>query len=223
MTQLLRSPTADQRKRGPEFYWRWIKRFGKASFTVNQLHQATRGVTRSTVKDYVQILKSEGLIAAVGTTKGAGPRARAALRYAVVQTNVAIAPSGKRGSVRDRLRGARQQQLWNAMRVLPSFTLEALTLHASTEDVEVSISTTRTYVGRLVKAGLVATIEPVGRVEGFRTGFLPATLRLVPSANSGPSPLRIIGQRIFDPNKRDFVGLALTTRDDLADGSEVSA
>ena len=221
MTQLLRSPTAGRQKRGPEFYWSRIKRLGEAGFTVNELHKSTRGVTRSTVKDYVQILKNEGLIVPVGTAKAEGAQARTATRYAVVKANVAIAPSAKRGNLRDRHRGARQQQLWNSMRLLrDGFTLEALTLHASTDQVEISVSTTRTYVGKLVKAGLVATIEPVGRVEGFRTGFVPATLRLLPSANSGPFPLRIIGDRIFDPNKRDFVGQPLDAAHQEDDASE---
>ena len=207
-------PVSDQRKQGRDFYWAQAKRFGQAGFTIGELHAKTRGVTYTTVKLYVHALRDIGAVVRIGTKRSRGNGAHQAVLYAVVRSvadpteRMILRPSDKTGR--------RQQQLWTAMRAVPQFMVRELAAVASTDDIVVSLTLTRTYVTKLLRAGLLQVmIQPRRSPDGLG-GSLPGTYRLKPSANTGPAAPRILGHRVYDRNKRDFVGHS-------TDGSEVSA
>ncbi|WP_127088356.1 hypothetical protein [Aquabacter cavernae] len=93
-----------------------------------------------------------------------------------------------------------QQQMWNAMRALASFTALELAMSASTDEVAVSPAAAKDYVRRLITAGYLKVIRPA-------RGGTPAQVRLLPSRNTGPSAPQIMRTKfVWDPNIKKVAG-----------------
>lgn len=215
-----RSPVPAGQKHGPEFYWQQAKRFGAAGFTAAQLHAATRGVSFITVRSYLDTLRRRGLVETIGSAPATATGRRPRFVYRVAKALPVAPPASGQRSPGER-RGAVQRNLWTAMRALPRFVVSELAIVASTEEVTVSAGTADIYVRKLVKAGLVATLQPSRPARGTR-GHTPGVFRLLPSASTGPEAPCIIGNRVFDPNLREFVGRPLDA-DREAPATAVSA
>lgn len=205
------APAASGVRRGPEHYWRQAQRFGAKGFTVTELQAKCKSAAHKTVQQYVYTLRDCGAVAAIGTAKGR--TGKVATRYAVVK-HLPAAPVRRRPGPPS-VRGRIQKNLWNAMRRLKDFGVRELAIAASTDELAVSLDTTGLYVRRLLKADLVAVIEPGERSRRGVQGATPGTYALRPTADTGPWPLKIIGNRVFDPNARRFVGQPI-------DGSELA-
>lgn len=191
--------------RGPDFYWQKACEFTveKQGFTVAELAGCTCGVANSTVQQWVNAMKRQGEIIVVGARSSiAGKQAHV---YGVFRMR-REAPVVRRPDFTGRL-GRAQQQLWNAMRTLPNFSIQELAVAASTEERPVSRNTANKYVAALARAGLVAAIElPVHGRKG-RTGAIAGMWRLLKHHNRGPAAPQILQARfVFDPNRDEIVG-----------------
>lgn len=188
---------------GPQHCWRIAQRmFATGPFTIAQLHGLTNGVERRTVKEIVLDWVKQGQAEVVERKTG---REKSGQFFASTYRIVAAAqhaPVRRRASYTGD-RGRRQQQLWTAMRTLPQFGIPELAYAASTEDLYVDVGIARSYVGRLVKAGLLLSLLPYskGRKGAFGGGAQAGLYRLKPSANTGPKAVRILKDgSVFDPN-----------------------
>lgn len=196
---------------GPPYYWEQIRRFGARGFTIGELHARCRDVTYTTIKIYVYGLRDLGAVERVGFRASRGNRAHAAGVYAPTRRDNPIADQ----RLRQNGLGVRQLQLWTAMRAVPQFMVAELAAVASTDEVVVARTTAQQYVSRLLRAGFLQVVTPHQPIRPY-AGRAPGSYRLRPSANSGPAAPKIFGNRVWDPNRQDFVG-------DSLDGSEVSA
>ncbi len=209
-----RPASALARGQGPELFWAKAKTFGKKGFTVAELHRRCIGTEFNNARQYVGALSRSGAVVIIGFVKGR--TGKLAPRYAVVKPSASAPQRRRPGADQTSRRGRIQRALWRIMRGLRCFIISELAWLASSEDLQITPDTAGLYVRRLLKAGLVKVVEPGVRSRRGVQGAMPGTYALKPSANTGPEPLRIIGQRVFDPNKRAFVGLPI-------DGSEVPA
>ncbi|MBY6243918.1 hypothetical protein [Methylosinus sp. Sm6] len=194
--------------RGPEHYWNVMRQLDGKGFTIRDVALCSEGVTYAAVKTYARFLIAEGVIKKVsqrniGYTRADVYRIAKPSRLAPVMRREAF--TGQRGRV--------QQQLWRAMRTLPSFTISELAAAGSTEETPVKERTAETYVRRLIKAGVVAVIEPYKKGEkappGMRgkAGAKAGTFRLQKAADTGPlAPKVFAASIVFDPNKSRVVG-----------------
>jgi hypothetical protein len=191
--------------RSPVFYWDKACAFTreKQGFTVAELAGCTCGVANSTIQQWVNAMKRQGELKVVGSRPSiAGKTAHV---YAVVHIR-ATAPVVRRPDFIG-MAGRAQQQLWNAMRTLPNFSLQELAVAASTEERPVSRNTANKYVAALARAGLVAAIEPPAPGRQGRTGAIAGMWRLLKHHNRGPLAPQILQARfVFDPNRDEIVG-----------------
>ncbi len=187
---------------GTAHYWAQMKRLTRenGAFTAAEIDGESNRIVRDTIKLYVTALLRQGDIERKGQRAASAGRFAAPL-YAVTHQSARAPVQKKHAGNGDR--GQRQQQLWNAMRALPAFTMGEIWMIASTEEVQVSPATSRNYIGALVKASLVLVIKPKsGGLQGWR-------YRLKPSANTGPKALVIErkgGLRVYDPNRQQYLG-----------------
>ena len=186
--------------RGPLHYWKErVAMSRRGGFTITDVHKASNGRSRQTVKDYVLFCAEQGHIELVGSH--ATVKNRSANIYKVRDLR-APAPIRRRPDFADD-RGRRAQQLWNAIRALRQFTIRELAVAASTEAVPVTQRRAREYVGMLARAGYLAEV-------GHRAHpGLISRWRLMPAKNTGPqAPATLAGGSIlYDRNLDEAVNL----------------
>jgi len=190
---------------GPAHYWREM--LARADgFTIREIALCSDGVAYLTVKRYVHFLKKEGFIVRVGKKRdGFALQAVFAVRKRVNK-----APIMRREPLKAPITA--QQAMWNAMRVLVTFTIKELAFSASTEDRAVASSTADIYVRRLLAAGILERIENRHGLVRSGGGSSPCIYRLLPVANTGPeAPKLLKAGFVFDMNKRRQVGEAIVT------------
>ena len=181
---------------GTDHYWRMMKKSGEAGFTIRDIHGATNTVREQAVRFYVAKLLDMGFVEQIGVR----PHKRGHAQLYRVIKPLAKAPSLRSaGSAREYRRA--YQQMWTAMRALPSFTLVELRAAASTDDCLIAYPTAQYYVMKLHRAGALLCIAR--STKGQRT------FRLKPSSNSGPEPLIVQAAEgcIFDPNRNMRISL----------------
>lgn len=186
--------------RGPQHYWsEMVALSRKAGFTITDIHKASSGRSRKTIKSYILFCVERGHIEAIG--ERATEKNRAALVYKVRNPR-AVAPIERRPNFADD-RGRRAQQIWTAIRALRQFTIAELAVAASTDAVPVSPRRSREYVGTLARAGYVAEV-------GSRAcPGQKAHWRLMPAKNTGPLAPALIerGTVLYDRNLQQAVNL----------------
>jgi hypothetical protein len=192
---------ADGALSGPQHVWTAARELSAlGTFTIRTLHGLTNGVARSSVKALVFAWTRQGAVERVQTSDR--PFAPTLFRVAPGFRDFALAPVVRRSAYADE-RGRRQEQLWTAMRTLPRFTIPELAFAASTDDRPIGADIARSYVGRLLKAGLVIALQPYAKgAPGRSPGAQAGVYRLKPSANTGPRAPRFLkGGVVFDPNR----------------------
>jgi len=99
------------------------------------------------------------------------------------------------------LRGRAQQQMWNVMRrARLGFTMEQLTIDASTDDVIVGHETASSYIRLLVRAGVV-------KVSCDARKSADKVFVLTGSGNTGSkAPRRMRAAFMYDPNTGAVLG-----------------
>jgi hypothetical protein len=183
--------------RGPQHYWaEMVALSRKAGFTITDIHKASNGRSRRTIKCYVLFCVERGHIMAVGERPT--EKNRVALVYKVRDPR-AVAPIERRPNFADD-RGRRAQQLWTAMRALRLFTSKELSVAASTETVPISERRAREYICVLAKAGYVAEVAGRGSFRHWK---------LLPACNTGPMAPATIerGTVLYDRNLGRSVNL----------------
>lgn len=186
--------------RGPLHYWKQMVAMSRSGgFTITDVHKASNGRSRKTVKTYVLFCAEHGHIELVGDQPTVKNRIAHIYR---VRDLRAPAPIERRPEFADD-RGRRAQQIWTAIRALRQFTIRELAMAASTDVVPVTLRRAREYVGTLASAGYVVEI-------GHRAHpGLISRWRLMPAFNTGPkAPATLAGGTIlYDRNLDQAVNL----------------
>jgi hypothetical protein len=109
---------------------------------------------------------------------------------------------------RPSLQGRSQQQMWNVMRrERLGFTIDQLVIDGSTDEVRVTDAAASSYVGLLVRAGVVK-ITREGKTQKERWYVLTGT------GNTGPkAPRRMRSTFMYDPNSSTVLGDLLAQED----------
>jgi len=98
---------------------------------------------------------------------------------------------------------SKQQAMWNTMRSPVSrigFTADDLVAWGSTDELQISKETARTYISLLAGAGYLIQLAPSGARK-------LAMWRLAPAMNTGPLPPMILRTKVvFDQNRHEVVG-----------------
>lgn len=185
--------------RGPQHYWQqMIELSRQGGFTVRDVY-GNSNRRRQTVKDYVVFCASQGFIEKIGERPALAGNVASVYR---VRDPRLAAPIMRRPDFAND-RGRRAQQLWTAMRVMRSFTVQDLVIAASTDTIQVPDQTARDFIRRLVRAGYLAEIGQ--RARRGQCGYW----KLLPARNTGPlSPAFLEGGRVcFDRNTGKVVNL----------------
>jgi len=189
---------------GPQHLWNIARlHFDGRPFSVRDLHGFSNGVAVSTVKKIIADWVKQGAAEALPYQNGRTKNGMWLPAFYKLKADKADAPVMRRHDFTGD-RGRRQQQLWTAMRTLPQFGIPELAFAASTEDLFIGNGIARSYVGRLLKAGVLLSLLPYskGKKGAFGQGADAGLYRLKPSANTGPKALRILKDgSIFDPNR----------------------
>lgn len=185
--------------RGPQHYWQqMIELSRKGGFTIPDVygHSNTR---YSTVKNYVVFCADQGFIEKIGERPALA--GNVAFVYRVRDPRLA-APIERRADFAND-RGRRAQQLWTAMRVMRSFTVQDIIIAASTDTIQVPEQTARDFIRRLTRAGYVVEIG-----QRARRG-LCGYWKLLPARNTGPLAPAFLekGEVCFDRNTGKVVNL----------------
>lgn len=185
---------------GPQYYWDAMRRLSTEArgFSVRSVHEVTNGVRMRTVRSYIFRCERAGLIEIVGETKSTNNLDANIYR---VKVNSLEAPF-ERGYAFADTAGRKREQIWNAIRVLPNFTVRDLAIHAATDDVSISDRGVREYLTALTRAGYLDVVAA-------SRGGQPATYRLKPSMNTGRQPPAVTSDDVvIDRNRRCVIGSA---------------
>ena len=185
------------KRRGPmphDAVWLSIRLLRR--FTLRQLVRDS-DAPRSTASTYLAALIASGYVKHTGSRVarrrliGGGSRAthNRELTYELVRDVGVEAPRfGDTGRGRD--------QMWRTMKVMQEFTCRDLAIHATTEEVKVTLESARLYVHYLLKAQYLAVVS---RGRGGRA----AVYRLVRNTGGKAPAIERDGgnsRRVFDPN-----------------------
>jgi hypothetical protein len=123
---------------------------GRGLFTTRDVRQDTR-CTKSQVEEYMKGLLNAGYLGLARDGKGPGNHPGTPHVYRLLQGG-AVAPRVRRDGTEVTL-GRGRLQMWRAMKVLGTFSVRDLVVHAATEEHQVAMNEARTYCQFLAKAG----------------------------------------------------------------------
>jgi hypothetical protein len=183
--------------RGPEHYWRAACDFGPSGFTARELLGCTNGVSRATIRFWIDDMVKLGALVVIDR-RDVKPRGQ--LVYAVAEAKrKAPAPETRHGCI--------QRHLWTAMRNLSTFTIAELAAAASTDEVSIDRHTAADYVRRLAQAGAL-TVARSTRANNLNSGVW----RLKAAADTGPlAPRQVKAKFMVDGNTGEPLGIAEAT------------
>lgn len=182
--------------RGAEGFWSIIVGLGSGGgeFTLADVDRQSN-VHKSAVRDYVERLTAGGWLEVVRKDRIRG-----------VDRNVYRLARQSAQAPRLRRDGSEhpepaRDRMWRAMKMLPTWTSADLAAATAAEDVDpVPVTTVKSYVARLVRAGIVQIMARPGSSS-------PATYRLL--RNVGAAAPRILrAQLVYDPNHNEVLGPA---------------
>ncbi len=159
--------------RRARYYWATAQKIAadhEGLFTVSEIYALTSGVKRTAVMNFVLALIETGHCRKVAERDDG--RGHVHHVYRLVTTQKAL----PRLSFHNPRQVARQN-LWNAMRAVPHFTIRDIARMASTDEIEISEAVARHYLWWLVVARFVVSLRPGRRVRVYR---------LHPAGNTGP-------------------------------------
>jgi hypothetical protein len=191
--------------RGIDGYWAIIRELAKTKgeFTVADVDDESNTDIAS-VKRYVRALERGGFLAVARVERRTAGRPRHIYR---LQKDQADAPRFRANG--ELIEASDQQQLWNAIRTLKTFTLPELLLPASTP---IRTLWARRYLTMLHCAGYLVQLQTAAGKHR------PATWRLKPGMDTGPKPperRRITTVALWDPNVKKFIGQPPVVSGDL--------
>lgn len=198
----LRVTPGDPIYRGHDHYWQVIRDLGKdnAEFTLAEISSRSHDRFNKCIRDFLhRLLKAE--FVEVTRTFTVKPSRGLPTEYSVYRLlkrptkTPIINRDGSEGT-----QGAKNANMWTAMRCLSQFTKHELAISAATDDLPISVASAKTYIHHLKNAGYLLVLR-----EGkART---PAIWRLKPSMNTGPEAPRILKTKIvYDVNRGQVMG-----------------
>lgn len=179
--------------RGNQAFWDLMRQLRR--FTITDLDLRSN-IDRGTVGDFVRRLARGGYIEHVETTE-------AGAKVYELRRDQPEAPRLKRDGSPAVDVGRGQEQMWRAMKMLGTFSVDDIAVHATTDDCRVTFETAKSYLKHLHRAGYLAVVRP-GRAGRMARR---AVYRLIPSMNTGPLAPQI--QRtdwVWDPNRKQVMG-----------------
>jgi hypothetical protein len=152
----------------------------------------------SSVSAYVKRLLAGGYIVQAGQVRSprGGGKHYQRIRYQLVNDIGHEAPRLKADGT---LLIEARDQMWLAMKMLPSFTYAELAADASTEECVVSPVDARDYCKHLYRAGYLALVREASPTR-------KAVYRLRPAMNTGPHAPKVQRTKVvFDPNRQEVM------------------
>lgn len=189
--------------RGHDHYWSVIRDLGKDThFTRQEVALRSNDTTDRCIDDFLGRLIKAGYVEVVGTQSSQSPHVRnKAIRIDVlklVRRPKATPILNRDGSVGTQ--GLGQLNMWTAMRSLSQFAKQELAITATTDEVNVSVSTALRYARSLESAGYLQIVRPGGAA-------VARIWRLKPSMNTGPKAPKIFRSKmVYDANREAFMG-----------------
>lgn len=188
--------------RGIDHYWSVMMdhEMRGMTFTVPDIKAFSKDAHRDDISDFVRRLEKAGFVERVGLKEGSRT-----VIFRVVERQTATPKVRRDGS---RIEGvSKQRAMWNYMRTnagAQSFTAQDIVAWASTDDMQISVDSAKSYIAVLAKAGYL--IELVKGTPG-KLGVW----RLAPHMNSGPLPPMILRTKVvFDQNRNEIIGPVIT-------------
>lgn len=171
---------------GRQDIWTAIRKFDGA-FTLEQLLDASRA-SRTTAQRYLRCLTAGGCMSV--SEDGS---------YTLLKDSGFHAPRLKADG-QPVTYGAGMENMWRSMRMLSQFSWRDIAVHSTTDTVQVSAATAKTFCTMLLRCGYLRVVQkadPRGKI---------AIYRLI--RNTGPLPPKVQRVRqIFDPNTREIYTL----------------
>lgn len=175
---------------GRQVIWEAVRAQAGAEFVMGDLFAET-WISRHTIRTYLNCLAAGGILDKVEHPHRVGKRD--AVTWRLIKDEGFYAPRLNRKG-EPVTQGLGVEQMWRAMRHMKEFTPAELTLHASTDDVAVSLATVKSYCTMLLACGYLTCIQ---KANAHRQ----ATYRL--TRNSGPLAPQIQRvKQVFDPNSK---------------------
>lgn len=185
---------AAPKPQGRDVIWAKVRAFGL--FTLRDLRDAT-DIPERTIATYLT-----GLVAAGYLTSDLVDGRR---EWCLVRDTGIEAPR-VRADGSEVMQGRGTENLWRTMKILGQFTVAELAATAATDEVAISLSTARSYVQALARAGYLAALPRPEQNAHARYRF---------ARDTGPKPPQIQRVKlIFDPNTQEQIAL---------DGGEVAS
>ncbi|WP_353428726.1 hypothetical protein [Paracoccus denitrificans] len=174
---------------GRQVIWEAI-RAQNAEFVSGDLFNDT-WINRYTIRSYLNSLAAAGILEKIEHPDRVGQRD--SVTWRLMKDEGFYAPRVNRKGERV-TQGLGVEQMWRAMRIMKEFKAVDLALHATTDEIAVSIETAKSYCTMLLACGYLACIQ---KANAHRQ----ATYRLV--RNSGPLAPQIQRvKQVFDPNSK---------------------
>lgn len=182
--------------RGHQGFWDIIRHLKK--FQINDIDLRSN-VRKETIRDFVQRLVKAGYVEETGWDE------KGTITYRLIRDQ-AEAPKLRRDGSEASDTGLGQDHMWRAMKMLGSFTARDVSLHASTDKVQVRLNSATSYIKHLHRAGYLVQLEK-GK-PGYKPGTgSPAVYRLVPHMITGPlAPAVTRTDWVWDRNLRKVMG-----------------
>lgn len=170
----------------------WVEVRRRKTFTPLEIHHAT-DIPKKTITDYAKRLVAGGVLEEI-EGDGTSPR------FTLIRDMGVHTPRFRKNG-EPVTQGMGNQNIWRSMRMMAEFSPLDLAAHSSTDTVEVSEATVRSYCTHLLRAGYLRVL--VKAVPGKRQ----ARYRLI--KNTGPLPPKIQRvKQVFDPNLNQVVHTA---------------
>ncbi len=182
----------DQRgTRNRENMWKAMQELG--TFTIHDIGHKTL-INNGTIAAYLQGLENAGF---VKVKKQRIHEFRTQNTYTVIKHQKGTPRVRKDGSEIPPNLGT--EQMWRSIKMMSAFTVKDLSTAASTDEVQVKLTTVKDYIKYLNKAGYLRILRK------SKPGIL-AIYRLNPSKNTGPKPPQIQRvKQVYDQNLKKVV------------------
>lgn len=170
---------------GRQVIWEAIRAQAGSEFTIPDLFKDT-WVTPYTIRSYLRSLVAAGIAERIDC-------GRNLVKWRLLRDEGYYAPRVNRNG-EPVTQGLGVEQMWRTMRIMKEFTSTDLMLHATTDQVAVTIMTAKSYCSMLLSCGYLICIQ---KANAHRQ----ATYRLI--RNSGPLAPQIQRvKQVFDPNSK---------------------
>jgi len=175
-----------------EAIWAAVREF-RDNIAVGRIESKTRA-SQDTIRAYLRGLAKAGFVQRTDDQK-----ILTAARYQLINDCGVDAPRVDRNGQPCRL-GLMSEQIWNAMRVLKTFSVQDIVVHSQSSHVQPSEAYVKTYITKLKRAGYLR-VEAKGK-----KGQTPTRYRLIPARVSGPLAPKIQrSHSVFDANLQTVV------------------